>query len=126
MGWWWLHIHMEQDYGGLRPDGDFEDEVDDREINLLQEMSLKLFVLHFAALVDLLERLSEDKSGSGKGVCTALAISNAITNLCATTFGELWRLEPFPFEKRYMWQREMEGLFLLVITLLNLSHHGKH
>jgi hypothetical protein len=29
--------------------------------------------------------LGEDMSGSGKGVCTALAISNAITNLCGTT-----------------------------------------
>lgn len=26
--------------------------------------------------------LGEDMSGSGKGVCTALAISNAVTNLC--------------------------------------------
>jgi hypothetical protein len=26
--------------------------------------------------------LGEDMSGSGKGVCTALAIANAITNLC--------------------------------------------
>ena len=29
--------------------------------------------------------LGEDMSGSGKGVCTALAISNAITNLCGKT-----------------------------------------
>jgi hypothetical protein len=28
--------------------------------------------------------LGEDMSGSGKGVGTALAISNAITNLCGT------------------------------------------
>jgi hypothetical protein len=28
--------------------------------------------------------LGEDMSGSGKGVCTALAISNAITNLFGT------------------------------------------
>jgi hypothetical protein len=28
--------------------------------------------------------LGEDMSGSGKGVCTALAISNAVTNLCGT------------------------------------------
>ncbi|KAM7263042.1 hypothetical protein ACFE04_000725 [Oxalis oulophora] len=34
----------------------------------------------------------EDMSGSGKGVCTALAISNAITNISATVFGELWSL----------------------------------
>ncbi|KAI3799888.1 hypothetical protein L1987_35193 [Smallanthus sonchifolius] len=54
--------------------------------------------------------LGEDMSGSGKGVCTALAISNAITNLCATVFGQLWRLEPLPSEKKQMWQKEMECL----------------
>ncbi|TKY56811.1 Rop guanine nucleotide exchange factor 5 [Spatholobus suberectus] len=54
--------------------------------------------------------LGEDMSGSGKGVCTALAISNAITNLCATVFGQLWRLEPVPCEKKEMWRREMEWL----------------
>ncbi|WJX32341.1 Rop guanine nucleotide exchange factor 5 [Trifolium repens] len=54
--------------------------------------------------------LGEDMSGSGKGVCTALAISNAITNLCATAFGQLWRLEPLPCEKKEMWRREMEWL----------------
>ncbi|XP_014505405.1 rop guanine nucleotide exchange factor 5 [Vigna radiata var. radiata] len=54
--------------------------------------------------------LGEDMSGSGKGVCSALAISNAITNLCATVFGQLWRLEPVPCEKKEMWRREMEWL----------------
>ncbi|XP_023763769.1 rop guanine nucleotide exchange factor 5 [Lactuca sativa] len=54
--------------------------------------------------------LGEDMSGSGKGVCTALAISNAITNLCATAFGQLWRLEPLPSDKKQMWRREMECL----------------
>ncbi|KAG5053008.1 hypothetical protein AAZX31_02G236800 [Glycine max] len=54
--------------------------------------------------------LGEDMSGSGKGVCSALAISNAITNLCATVFGQLWRLEPIPCEKKEMWRREMEWL----------------
>ncbi|MQM12127.1 hypothetical protein Taro_045042 [Colocasia esculenta] len=54
--------------------------------------------------------LGEDMSGCGKGVCTALAISNAITNLCATLFGQLWRLEPLPPEKKTMWRREMEWL----------------
>lgn len=33
--------------------------------------------------------LGEDMSGSGKGVCTALAISNAITNLCGTLLPSL-------------------------------------
>ncbi|XP_019151424.1 PREDICTED: rop guanine nucleotide exchange factor 5-like [Ipomoea nil] len=54
--------------------------------------------------------LGEDMSGCGKGVSTALAISNAITNLCATVFGQLWRLEPLPPEKKSMWRREIEWL----------------
>ncbi|CAN6442908.1 unnamed protein product [Victoria cruziana] len=54
--------------------------------------------------------LGEDMSGCGKGVSTALAISNAITNLCATVFGQLWRLKPLPPEKKLMWQKEMECL----------------
>ncbi|THU54073.1 hypothetical protein C4D60_Mb10t21180 [Musa balbisiana] len=54
--------------------------------------------------------LGEDMSGGGKGVCTALAISNAITNLSATVFGELWRLEPLAPQKKTMWRREMEWL----------------
>ncbi|KAJ0027522.1 hypothetical protein Pint_35296 [Pistacia integerrima] len=54
--------------------------------------------------------LGEDMSGSGNGVCTSLAISNAITNLCATLFGQLWRLEPLPLEKKAMWRREIEWL----------------
>ncbi|KAI3474151.1 hypothetical protein Pfo_028939 [Paulownia fortunei] len=54
--------------------------------------------------------LGEDMSGCGNGVCTALAISNAITNLCATLFGQVWRLEPLQPEKKLMWRREMEWL----------------
>ncbi|GAB2211133.1 hypothetical protein Droror1_Dr00016425 [Drosera rotundifolia] len=54
--------------------------------------------------------LGEDMSGCGKGVCTALAISNSITNLCATVFGQLWRLEPLSSEKKSLWRREMEWL----------------
>ncbi|KAL3536453.1 hypothetical protein ACH5RR_004914 [Cinchona calisaya] len=54
--------------------------------------------------------LGEDMSGCGNGVSTALAISNAITNLCATLFGQIWRLEPLPPEKKLMWRREMEWL----------------
>ncbi|MFS7935703.1 putative PRONE domain, Rop guanine nucleotide exchange factor [Helianthus anomalus] len=54
--------------------------------------------------------LGEDMSGGGKGACTALAISNAITNLSASVFGELWRLEPLASQKKTMWQREMDWL----------------
>ncbi|KAK4799800.1 hypothetical protein SAY86_025165 [Trapa natans] len=64
--------------------------------------------------------LGEDMSGSGKGVCTALAISNAITNLCATIFGQFWRLEPFPKEKITMWRREMELLLCVSEHIVEL------
>ncbi|KAM5562649.1 rop guanine nucleotide exchange factor 1 [Rosa sericea] len=64
--------------------------------------------------------LGEDMSGGGKGVCTALAISNAITNLSATVFGELWRLEPLAPQKRAMWRREMEWLLCVSDSIVEL------
>ncbi|KAL6146091.1 hypothetical protein ACLB2K_056774 [Fragaria x ananassa] len=64
--------------------------------------------------------LGEDMSGCGNGVSTALAISNAITNLCATLFGQLWRLEPLPREKKLMWRREMEWLLCVSDHIVEL------
>ncbi|MFS7901430.1 putative PRONE domain, Rop guanine nucleotide exchange factor [Helianthus anomalus] len=52
--------------------------------------------------------LGEDTPGCGNGVCTTLAISNAFTNLCATLFGQIWRLEPLYPKKKSRWQREIE------------------
>ncbi|KAH7431229.1 hypothetical protein KP509_08G038100 [Ceratopteris richardii] len=54
--------------------------------------------------------LGEDLSGGGKGVSTALAVSNSITNLSASVFGELWQLEPLSKERKLYWRREMERL----------------
>ncbi|XP_021767018.1 rop guanine nucleotide exchange factor 3-like [Chenopodium quinoa] len=54
--------------------------------------------------------LGEDMSGSGKGVCTAVTISNAITNLYATIFGNALKLEPMKPEKKMMWKKEMDCL----------------
>ncbi|KAL8552050.1 hypothetical protein ACS0TY_000930 [Phlomoides rotata] len=65
--------------------------------------------------------LGEDMSGSGKGVCPALTISNAITNLCATVFGQLWRLEPLPPEKKSMWKREMQWLLSVSDYIVELK-----
>ncbi|KAG6575101.1 Rop guanine nucleotide exchange factor 1, partial [Cucurbita argyrosperma subsp. sororia] len=64
--------------------------------------------------------LGEDMSGGGKGVCTALAISNAITNLSASIFGELWRLEPLAPQKQAMWHREMEWLLCVCDSIVEL------
>ncbi|KAF8101987.1 hypothetical protein N665_0201s0279 [Sinapis alba] len=73
------------------------------EVELLKERMAKLL-------------LGEDMSGSGEGVCPALAISNAITNLYAAILGQQWRLEPLPSEKKTMWRREIE-------VLLSVSDH---
>ncbi|CAA2984500.1 rop guanine nucleotide exchange factor 14 [Olea europaea subsp. europaea] len=54
--------------------------------------------------------LGEDITGGTKGVSAALALSNAITNLGASVFGELWKLEPLPEERKSKWQREMNWL----------------
>ncbi|KAJ3695731.1 hypothetical protein LUZ60_001108 [Juncus effusus] len=54
--------------------------------------------------------LGEDMSGSGKGVSSALALSNAITNLAASVFGEQRRLEPMQDKRKARWKREINWL----------------
>ncbi|GAB2235497.1 hypothetical protein Droror1_Dr00025922 [Drosera rotundifolia] len=54
--------------------------------------------------------LGEDVTGGRKGVNSARALSNAITNLGASVFGELWKLEPLPEEKKTEWRKEMDWL----------------
>ncbi|KAJ1690854.1 hypothetical protein LUZ63_015009 [Rhynchospora breviuscula] len=66
---------------------------------------LQLLKERFARLL-----LGEDMSGSGKGVSSALALSNAITNLSASVFGDHRKLEPLPPEKRVRWRKEVDWL----------------
>lgn len=54
--------------------------------------------------------LGEDMSGGGKGVSSAMALSNAITNLAASVFGEQSRLEPMPEERKARWRKEIDWL----------------
>ncbi|KAF5726878.1 hypothetical protein HS088_TW22G00563 [Tripterygium wilfordii] len=54
--------------------------------------------------------LGEDMSGGGKGVSSALALSNAITNLAASVFGEQSRLEPMSAERKARWRKEIDWL----------------
>ncbi|XP_058751782.1 rop guanine nucleotide exchange factor 7-like isoform X2 [Vicia villosa] len=84
---------------------DFGCEDFEKQVLVLPGLEVEMMKERFAKLL-----LGEDMSGCGNGVPTALAISNAITNLCATIFGQLWRLEPLSVEKKAMWQREMEWL----------------
>ncbi|XP_074275732.1 rop guanine nucleotide exchange factor 1-like [Silene latifolia] len=64
--------------------------------------------------------LGEDMSGGGRGVCSALAISNAITNLAASVFGELWKLEPLLPQNKKMWCREMGWLLSVNDSIVDL------
>ncbi|KAF9687824.1 hypothetical protein SADUNF_Sadunf02G0133300 [Salix dunnii] len=79
-----------------------DDKLDDQES---ADLELETMKERFSKLL-----LGEDMSGSGKGVCTAITISNAITNLYATVFGQNLRLEPLKPEKKSMWKREMDCL----------------
>ncbi|OWM66041.1 rho guanine nucleotide exchange factor 8-like [Punica granatum] len=54
--------------------------------------------------------LGEDMSGGGKGVSSALALSNAITNLAASVFGEQRKLEPMLPERKARWRKEVDWL----------------
>ncbi|XP_071685711.1 rop guanine nucleotide exchange factor 12-like [Rutidosis leptorrhynchoides] len=58
--------------------------------------------------------LGEDMSGGGKGVSSALALSNAITNLAASVFGEISKLEPMAPESKARWRKEID--WLLTVT----------
>ncbi|XP_048430875.1 rop guanine nucleotide exchange factor 14 isoform X2 [Pyrus x bretschneideri] len=69
----------------------------------LQNSDVEAMKEKFAKLL-----LGEDVTGGNKGLSTALALSNAITNLAATIFGELWKLEPLPEERKNKWRREMD------------------
>ncbi|KAJ0816696.1 putative PRONE domain, Rop guanine nucleotide exchange factor [Helianthus annuus] len=54
--------------------------------------------------------LGEDMSGGGKGVSSALALSNAITNLAASVFGEISQLEPMSPDSKARWRKEIDWL----------------
>ncbi|KAL5143817.1 Rop guanine nucleotide exchange factor 3 [Glycine soja] len=82
-----------------------EHSMDDKLDACVDSAELELMKERFAKLL-----LGEDMSGSGKGVCTAVTISNAITNLYATVFGQSLKLEPLKPEKSAMWKREMKVL----------------
>ncbi|CAN1139325.1 Rop guanine nucleotide exchange factor 14 [Linum perenne] len=71
--------------------------------------------------------LGEDITGGTKGLSTALALSNGITTLAASVFGELWKLEPLPEERKNKWRREMDWLLSptnYMVELVPAKQHG--
>ncbi|KAH7865361.1 hypothetical protein Vadar_005644 [Vaccinium darrowii] len=64
--------------------------------------------------------LGEDMSGGGKGVSSALALSNAITNLSASIFGEQKRLEPMAPDRKAKWRREIDWLLSVTDQIVEM------
>ncbi|KAM0053077.1 putative PRONE domain, Rop guanine nucleotide exchange factor [Helianthus debilis subsp. tardiflorus] len=84
------------------------------------DLELEMMKERFAKLL-----LGEDISGSGKGVSTAVTISNAITNLYASMFGQHQKLEPLHPEMKMMWKREMNCLLSVcdyIVEFIPMSH----
>lgn len=79
--------------------------VKEKPAHALQYSDVEAMKEKFAKLL-----LGEDIMGGYKGLSTALALSNAITNLAATVFGELWKLEPLSEEMKTKWRREIDWL----------------
>ncbi|PSS24303.1 Rop guanine nucleotide exchange factor like [Actinidia chinensis var. chinensis] len=89
-----------------------EDKNDDPEP---VDLELEMMKERFSKLL-----LGEDMSGSGKGVSTAVTVSNSITNLYASVFGPHLRLEPLNPEKKLMWKREMNCLLSICDYIVEL------
>ncbi|CAL5443037.1 unnamed protein product [Camellia sinensis] len=64
--------------------------------------------------------LGEDMSGGGKGVSSALALSNAITNLAASVFGEQRKLEPMSADRKARWKKEIDWLLSVTDYIVEL------
>ncbi|CAL9221034.1 unnamed protein product [Arabidopsis halleri] len=65
--------------------------------------------------------LGEDMSGGSKGVSSALALSNAITNLSVSAFGELRRLEAISEDRKERWRREIGWLLSVTDHIVEFS-----
>ncbi|KMZ66305.1 putative Rop guanine nucleotide exchange factor [Zostera marina] len=64
--------------------------------------------------------LGEDMSGGGKGVPSALALSNAITNLAASVFSEQRKLEPMPDDRKTRWKKEIDWLLSVTDNIVEM------
>ncbi|KAI0524358.1 hypothetical protein KFK09_003725 [Dendrobium nobile] len=72
--------------------------------------------------------LGEDMSGCGKGVSSALALSNTITNLAASVFGEQQKLEPMSTETKCRWRKEINWFLSVtdhIVEFVPIQQVGK-
>ncbi|KAE8669159.1 Detected protein of unknown function [Hibiscus syriacus] len=107
--------HSIHSYGSLRigrtTDTAVEDDHHHQSTNIharnneQDRSDLELMKERFAKLL-----LGEDMSGGGKSVSSALALSNAFTNLAASIFGEQGKLAPMSPDRKARWRKEMDWL----------------
>ncbi|KAI3495863.1 hypothetical protein L1887_38209 [Cichorium endivia] len=72
--------------------------------------------------------LGEDMSGGGKGVSSALALSNAITNLAASVFGEQHKLGPMKEDSKKRWRKEVDWLLSVtdhIVEFVPVQHTAR-
>ncbi|KAL4572211.1 hypothetical protein LXL04_018981 [Taraxacum kok-saghyz] len=72
--------------------------------------------------------LGEDMSGHGNGVSSALALSNAITNLAASVFGKQNKLAPMPEHLKNRWRKELDWLLSVtdnIVEFVPSQQQGK-
>ncbi|KAL8223234.1 hypothetical protein R6Q57_020633 [Mikania cordata] len=72
--------------------------------------------------------LGEDMSGGGKGVSSALALSNVITNLAASVFGEQHKLAPMKEDSKKRWRKEVEWVLSVtdhIVELVPVQHTAR-
>ncbi|XP_052183551.1 rho guanine nucleotide exchange factor 8-like isoform X2 [Diospyros lotus] len=91
------------------------EEATQKNMDHQQPSDMKLMKERFAKLL-----LGEDMSGGGKGVSSALALSNAITNLAASVFGEQRRLEPMAPDRKARWKKEIDWLLSVTDYIVEL------
>ncbi|KAI3714615.1 hypothetical protein L6452_21573 [Arctium lappa] len=97
---------------------DEQDNIDDDQVSKIKEKHAELEQMkeRYAKLL-----LGEDMSGGGKGVSSALALSNAITNLAASVFGEQNKLAPMPEDRKKRWRREVSWLLSVTDCIVDFT-----
>ncbi|KAM0930952.1 hypothetical protein ACQ4PT_000652 [Festuca glaucescens] len=112
---------LSRGHGSRAASGRRHSELPPKNVEMPSEMDL--MQERFAKLL-----LGEDMSGTGRGVSSALALSNSITNLAASVFGEQRRLEPMSADRRARWKKEIDWILSVtdhIIEFLPLQHESE-
>ncbi|KAK1361444.1 Rop guanine nucleotide exchange factor 14 [Heracleum sosnowskyi] len=95
--------------------------VKEKQAYKVENLDVGMLKQKFAKLL-----LGDDITGGRTGVSSALALSNAITNLAALVFGELWKLEPLSEERKNKWRKEMDWLLYPTNYMIELVPATQH